>query len=89
MLAVLGDMLELGPEAENLHADLAEHCTGLRLFLYGPAMHALHERVAESSWAAELDQLEGPLQRALSDDCLLVLKASRGMRAERVYAFLK
>ncbi len=89
VLAVLGDMLELGPEAESLHAGLAEHCTGLRLFLYGQAMRALHGRVAGSRWAAELDQLEGPLQQALSDDCLLVLKASRGMRAERVYAFLR
>lgn len=54
-IAVLGDMLELGPESASLHAALAEGILANRIdlvFCSGPLMHALWEALPPSGAAA-------------------------------------
>jgi UDP-N-acetylmuramoyl-tripeptide--D-alanyl-D-alanine ligase len=44
--ALLGDILELGDQEEEMHAGLAEHCAGIdRVHCVGPLMRTLHERL--------------------------------------------
>ncbi|MDP2802939.1 MAG: UDP-N-acetylmuramoylalanyl-D-glutamyl-2,6-diaminopimelate--D-alanyl-D-alanine ligase [Phreatobacter sp.] len=83
-LAVLGDMLELGPEAADLHAGLAEAVekAGIDLvFCSGPLMEHLwkalppHRRGAYAATSAELGAL---VIRALRAGDVAMVKGSRG-----------
>jgi UDP-N-acetylmuramoyl-tripeptide--D-alanyl-D-alanine ligase len=87
-VAVLGDMLELGPDAARLHREIGEHAAarGVELLVtVGPlaaeistAFTGEAHSVADASAAAEL--LQGLLR---TGDTVLV-KASRGVGLERV-----
>jgi UDP-N-acetylmuramoyl-tripeptide--D-alanyl-D-alanine ligase len=45
-IAVIGDMLELGPDAPTYHVDLAAHLDGIDgVYCVGPLMHHLYERL--------------------------------------------
>ena len=89
-LAALGDMLELGDRAPQLHAALAEpiaeSCVE-RLYTAGPAMRHLHEalpperRGRHVSDAAELVPV---LQAELRPGDTLLVKGSLGMRMGRI-----
>jgi UDP-N-acetylmuramoyl-tripeptide--D-alanyl-D-alanine ligase len=92
-VAVLGDMLELGPQSAELHgaAGKAAAAAGLQaIYAVGPESRALAETAARSSSGAEvrhfatvaafLHALPGLPRRG---DVWLV-KASRGMALERV-----
>jgi UDP-N-acetylmuramoyl-tripeptide--D-alanyl-D-alanine ligase len=91
-VAVLGDMLELGPEAPRLHREIGEHARtrGVELLVsVGPLAAEISNgfageahAVADASAAAELI---GGLLRA--EDTVLV-KGSRGVGLERVVAKL-
>jgi UDP-N-acetylmuramoyl-tripeptide--D-alanyl-D-alanine ligase len=89
-VAVLGTMLELGPQADRLHDDVARAALALPLDLVvgvGAFADAL-QRVAtgdsrvvsgadpESAWAA--------LRSRLAADAVILLKGSRGVRLERL-----
>lgn len=89
-LAVLGDMLELGPDATRLHAEVGAYA-GARidyLVTLGQAARATHE--AAAALGSRRLHTEDPAQAAAAiaqmsrpGDVILV-KASRGMRLERV-----
>ena len=86
-IAVLGDMLELGPESEELHAGLAEPVeTGAEmLFTFGSRARALAQ--ASRIPAEAFEDMEALIRRVLEvvqPGDLVLLKASRGMRLERV-----
>lgn len=81
--ALLGDMLELGPEEASLHAGLAEACVGLDgVFCVGERMRALHERLPtglRAGWwpdCAMLD-LDAVIGRLHPGDLLLVKASNR------------
>jgi len=87
-VAVLGDMLELGPDAPRLHREIGEHAAarGVELLL---TVGALAEQmragfdgeahsVADAPAAAEL------LQRLLRERDTVLVKGSRGVGLERV-----
>jgi UDP-N-acetylmuramoyl-tripeptide--D-alanyl-D-alanine ligase len=91
-VAVLGDMLELGKDAERLHREIGEHagaCGVQELFVRGAFANA----TAEGARAAGVksvhvmdahDAIAGAIAaEAVEGDCLLV-KGSRGMRMEKV-----
>jgi UDP-N-acetylmuramoyl-tripeptide--D-alanyl-D-alanine ligase len=92
-LAVLGDMLELGPAEEEAHRALGAEAAGVvkALAAFGPLSRHLAEG-ARAAGVAEDDLFQGEDPAALSawvrqrlapGDVLLV-KGSRGMRLERV-----
>ncbi len=90
-VAVLGDMLELGPDEGSMHADIGIFASSRvdELVAFGPRArelagearkslgdHVLHTEDVEAAIARVLD-VSGP------GDVILI-KASRGMRLERV-----
>ncbi|MGQ3356637.1 MAG: glutamate ligase domain-containing protein, partial [Phreatobacter sp.] len=94
-IAVLGDMLELGPEGAALHAGLAEPLdkAGIDLvFCSGPLMDNLwkvlppHRRGAWTATSAELEPL---VMRALRAGDVAMVKGSRGSLMAPVVEALK
>lgn len=96
-LAALGDMLELGPDAEAMHRQIGEKAgrSGVMcLFAYGPFAYATIEgaRVAGCPHAQTFDTHEAladALHDVLKPGDRLLVKGSRGMRMERVIEALR
>ncbi len=94
-IAILGDMLELGPTELALHAGLADlpgmaavnvvHCVGPRM----RALHAALPRAQRGEWVARAEDL-APRARGLVDagDILLV-KGSKGSKVSLVVDALR
>ena len=100
-VAVLGDMLELGDTAQTAHDDIAEALTDNHadidaLILVGPHTAALAERIEQARPGfvrlAEPDP-DAPwttrAARLIRPGDLVLLKASRGIRLERLLDTLK
>jgi UDP-N-acetylmuramoyl-tripeptide--D-alanyl-D-alanine ligase len=94
-IAVLGDMLELGPTEAALHAALADHPAMAQVTVVhcvGPRMRALWDRLPRArrgEWVETADALV-PRARSLVDagDVVLV-KGSKGIRVSRVVDALR
>lgn len=81
--AVLGDMLELGPESAHYHERLGEHTRDLdRVIAVGPEMRALL-RTNPSAHHLETFDLK-TLRPLLPERGALLVKGSRGTRLERL-----
>ncbi len=101
-VAVLGDMLELGPEEVSLHRELA-HCArtaGLQLLVtVGPLAAAMREPFLEGHPAGEppcqahsvqdADAAAALLRRLLRSGDTVLVKGSRAVRLERVAESLR
>jgi len=89
---VLGDMMELGPASEALHAEIGRHAraTGIaRLLAFGPRSKSAAEAFGEgASWFDDLDSLIDHARRGLTADVVVLVKGSRANRLERVTAAL-
>jgi len=96
-VAVLGDMLELGPRAEAGHREVGE--AAARHADYLVAVGDLSRYTAEGAlaaglppervfWCADREQAAGVLQDLLRGDELVLVKGSRGMRMEEIVARL-
>jgi UDP-N-acetylmuramoyl-tripeptide--D-alanyl-D-alanine ligase len=89
-VAVLGDMLELGPDARAYHAGLARPLEAASVdivFAAGPLMHALIEALPESrrgGYAETAEALAPLLAGALRDGDVVLVKGSNGSRMSRV-----
>ena len=85
-IAVIGDMLELGPEAEAMHAGLAADLEANRvdlLFGAGPLTRALYEAAPESmraAWAERSAELVAEIAATLRGGDVLMVKGSNGSR---------
>ena len=85
-IAVLGDMLELGPRSAEMHAALAEPLAEARVdlvFAAGPMMSALWSalpRHAKGRYAETAAELEEPLLDALATGDVVMIKGSNGIR---------
>ncbi|MBV1705305.1 MAG: UDP-N-acetylmuramoylalanyl-D-glutamyl-2, 6-diaminopimelate--D-alanyl-D-alanine ligase, partial [Hyphomicrobiales bacterium] len=94
-VAIVGDMLELGADAERLHAELAPALDAARVDLLltaGPLSRALHEAGRGGREARHADGAEG--LAALALDALrggdvAMAKGSNGSRVHAVVAALK
>ncbi len=91
-VAVLGDMLELGPQAGELHAGLAEDLARARvdlLFTAGPLMshryYAAPEAMRGAHRATPLEMEEAALGAIRPGDVVMV-KGSNGSRISRIVA---
>jgi len=94
-IAVLGDMLELGPEAAALHAGLAGPlvAAGLdRVHTAGPLMKALHDALpaaVRGAWAETAAELEAAVLADVAAGDVVMIKGSNGSRTGRIVAALK
>ncbi len=97
-IAVLGDMLELGEEGEEIHFDLGRFAASKnldRLYTLGPLAEKIAEGAIEggmeknniSSFSDREALIEELIKEVKSGDCLLV-KGSRGMQMDEVAAAL-
>lgn len=93
-IAVLGEMRELGDAAESLHRDIGQSASGHgfdRIVFVGAFAQAMADAAVESGMAAGSIQTCADAQQAaeivpqmLADGDLVLIKASRGLRLERV-----
>jgi UDP-N-acetylmuramoyl-tripeptide--D-alanyl-D-alanine ligase len=93
-IAVLGDMLELGPTELDLHRDVGRFAAGAGLGLlvtFGQRARAIGEGAIESGLKTEMVRFTSTPEEAVDlirsnmrpDDVILV-KGSRGMQMERI-----
>lgn len=83
-VAVLGDMLELGPDAPRYHAELAGACAVADVVhTAGPLMRYLRDALPEARRGEHADQAEAllkPLLSILQDGDTVLFKGSNGSR---------
>ncbi|AVL02014.1 UDP-N-acetylmuramoyl-tripeptide--D-alanyl-D-alanine ligase [Pediococcus pentosaceus] len=101
-LVVLGDMLELGENADQMHASLAEKLNAKRfaqVYLIGPHMKALEKRLIDEDIyskdavhyyeTGELKRLTDGLSTEIQANDSILLKASHGIHLENVVDKIK
>ncbi len=93
-IVVLADMLEMGPQAGELHREVG-HAVGLSgadiLLTYGPLSKMTHD-AAVARMKSHYDQknvLAEYLLETLSNGDVVLIKGSRGMKMEDVIVFLQ
>ncbi|MEM9709076.1 MAG: UDP-N-acetylmuramoyl-tripeptide--D-alanyl-D-alanine ligase [Pseudomonadota bacterium] len=94
-IAILGDMLELGPAAEDLHADLANHPAMEaidRVDCAGPLMGALWEalpREKRGQWVEEAEELAAQAHQLVDAGDAVLVKGSKGSRISLVVSAMR
>jgi UDP-N-acetylmuramoyl-tripeptide--D-alanyl-D-alanine ligase len=94
-LAIMGDMLELGPEGAALHRDLAEPIKANRIdivFAAGPLMTNLMEalpRERHGGYAGTAAELEEAVLKAVRPGDVVMVKGSNGIRMGRIVKALR
>jgi UDP-N-acetylmuramoyl-tripeptide--D-alanyl-D-alanine ligase len=94
-IAVLGDMLELGPTAGELHADLAAPLAEHRIdvvFASGPLMHHLWQAIAEGrrgAYAASSAEIAPAVAAAVRAGDVVMIKGSYGSKMRTVVEALR
>jgi UDP-N-acetylmuramoyl-tripeptide--D-alanyl-D-alanine ligase len=84
LVAVLGEMAELGPEAPQMHRELAGRVLGLDLVIGVGEMARLYLDGAESAWFEDVDAAAAGLPALLQPGDVVLLKASRSVGLERL-----
>ncbi len=94
-IAVLGDMLELGPDEMALHADLAElsymdqldvvHCVGPRMRTLWSALPATHQ----GEWVENAEALVQSAHRMIDAGDIVLVKGSKGSRVSLIVEALR
>ncbi len=94
-IAVLGDMLELGPTEAALHLAIARH-SGLDqidvIHCVGPRMKALHAALPRSQrghWAEEAPELAGQARSLIDPGDVILVKGSKGIKVSLVVDALR
>ena len=94
-IAVIGDMLELGPKAAAMHAELAADLRANKvdlLFGAGPLTRALYEAAPETmraAWTERSSELTDEVARALRAGDIAMVKGSNGSRMGPLVAALR
>ena len=86
LVAVLGDMYELGPDAAAFHRAVGEHCAaaGVRLVAVGELARDLLTGAFGESWFATVEECLASLPETVPAGSAVLVKASRLLRLERV-----
>ncbi len=89
-LAILGDMLELGPTELDLHAAIADQ-PGLEaiatIHCVGPRMRVLHARLPRAQrgeWVETADELLPRLRSLIDAGDIVLVKGSKGVKVSRL-----
>ncbi|MBV9634173.1 MAG: UDP-N-acetylmuramoylalanyl-D-glutamyl-2,6-diaminopimelate--D-alanyl-D-alanine ligase [Methylobacteriaceae bacterium] len=94
-IAVLGDMLELGPDAPALHAELAEAIAESRVdvvFAAGLLMQHLADAIPSNvygGWAERAADIESAVLDAVHGGDVVMVKGSKGSRMSAIVAALR
>jgi UDP-N-acetylmuramoyl-tripeptide--D-alanyl-D-alanine ligase len=94
-IAVIGDMLELGPKAAAMHAELAADLSANKvdlLFGAGPLTRALYEAAPASmraAWTERSSELTDEVARTLRGGDIAMIKGSNGSRMGPLVAALR
>jgi len=82
-IAVIGDMLELGPGGMIEHENILNYCIDneIPFFTVGPLFRSINENGFMNT--SEIEAILGNLE-----DCLILLKGSRGIRLEKLIPVL-
>jgi MurE/MurF fusion protein len=94
-VAVLGDMLELGPQAAAMHRELADVVARNKvdlLFTAGPLMRGLYEAVeptVRGSWGPRSTDIEAHVLGAIHGGDVVMVKGSNGIRMGSIVSALK
>ena len=94
-IAVIGDMLELGPQSAEMHAALAGALVGNQvdlLFGAGPLTRALFDAAPaamRAGWAERSADIQDELAKALRGGDVVMIKGSNGSRMGPVVAALR
>ncbi len=87
-VAVLGEMLEMGDESHRRHVEVGEHAAALgvdRVIAVGPGAAGIAEGAGErGTEVADVDEALRVLSAWLTPTDVVLVKASRGVRLERV-----
>jgi len=94
-IAVLGDMLELGPDEAALHAAIADHPAMPRIHTVhcvGPRMRALWQRLPQAKrgrWSETADEMAAKANRIADAGDIVLIKGSKGSKVSLVVDALK
>ena len=97
-IAILGDMLELGPQSDQLHYQIGQTAAVLginRLFLFGTHVEQIQKGAIKEGfpkqnilWASK-DKIVQTVLKGLKPNTWILIKGSRGMAMETVIKGLK
>lgn len=94
-IAILGDMLELGPTEGALHAAIADHPALAVIDMVhcvGPRMRALHDRLPrrqKGEWVATAPELASRVRGLVDSGDIVLVKGSKGIRVSLVVDALR
>ena len=98
-VAVLGDMLELGPEGESLHKEMGAYLVEMgvdELFTFGQLSRHINAGARDKGLPrnrahhfSDFDLMCEELLKHVSMGDVVLVKASRGMKLERVFEYLQ
>ena len=94
-IAILGDMLELGPEELDLHRALADHPAMQlikRVDCVGPRMKALYETLPvdkRGRWVEKAEELAAVAHKLIDAGDVVLVKGSKGSRVSLVVDALR
>lgn len=87
-MAVLGDMLELGPNSAKYHQDLAQYTKGLKLITIGNYAKFISKGNPKAIHFNKIEDAQGYLANLKKEGSILV-KASLGMKFDNVVNILE
>lgn len=92
-IAVLSDMLDLGPEENELHASIGRYAKekGVDiLYTTGPlSKNTADAFVGESYWYDTKEEIVDQLKDMLEKDCAILVKGSRAMKMDEIVDAIK
>ncbi len=90
-IAVLSDMLDLGPEEKELHASIGRYASEKKvdfLICTGPLSKYTIE-ATNGLWLETKEECVEALKRYLDEDCVILVKGSRAMAMDKIVTALK
>lgn len=83
----LGDMLELGENSINYHIEIGKMCKKIEVqgvFVHGELAKEIKRGFSKAEIIGTIDEMYERLLEKTSEDCIVLIKASRKMRFERI-----